>query len=49
MPDACAEIRRRIGLEEDHTQERLPESAEWGQYPAGLPVLKGDPLFPRLK
>ena len=48
-PNACAEIRRRIGLDEDHTQERVPESVGWGQYPAGLPVLKGDPLFPRLK
>ena len=49
VPNACAEIRRRIGLDEDHTQERVPESVGWGQYPAGLPVLKGDPLFPRLK
>ena len=49
VPSACAEIRRRIGLDEDHTQERVPESVRWGQYPAGLPVLKGDPLFPRLK
>ena len=49
VPNACAEIRRRIGLDEAHTQERVPESVGWGQYPAGLPVLKGDPLFPRLK
>ena len=49
VPNACAEIRRRIGLDEDHTQERVPESVRWGQYPAGLPVLKGAPLFPRLK
>tara|TARA_Y100000768_G_scaffold384814_1_gene369600 strand:+ start:20775 stop:22286 length:1512 start_codon:yes stop_codon:yes gene_type:complete len=49
VPNACIEIRRRIGLDEDPTQQQLPDSIEWGQYPGGLPVLKGDPLFPRLK
>ncbi len=49
VPNACAEIRRRIGLDEDHEQQRLPDSIRWGQYPGGLPVLKGDPLFPRFK
>ena len=49
VPDACAEIRRRIGLGDDNEPTRLPESIQWGGYPAGLPVIKGDPLFPRLK
>jgi methionyl-tRNA synthetase len=49
VPDACAEIRRRIGLTGDAEEERLPESIEWGGYPAGLLVVKGEPLFPRLK
>ena len=49
VPNACVEIRRRIGLDADHTQQRLPDSIKWGQYPGGLPVLKGDPLFPRFK
>lgn len=49
VPNACSEIRRRIGLDADHTQQRLPDSIKWGQYPGGLPVLKGDPLFPRFK
>jgi methionyl-tRNA synthetase len=49
VPDACAEIRRRIGLSDDAEDERLPESIAWGRYPAGLPVAKGEPLFPRLK
>ena len=49
VPGACAEIRRRIGLPDGAEEERLPESIEWGGYPAGLPVVKGEPLFPRLK
>jgi methionyl-tRNA synthetase len=49
VPDACAEIRRRIGLIGDAEEERLPESIAWGGYPAGLLVAKGEPLFPRLK
>jgi methionyl-tRNA synthetase len=28
--------------------QRLPEAANWGGYPGGLPVPKGPPLFPRL-
>ena len=48
MPDACKEIQRRIGIGDD-LEQQLPESIQWGQYPAGLAVLKGAPLFPRLK
>jgi methionyl-tRNA synthetase len=29
--------------------ERLPAAAAWGGYPGGLPVEKGDALFPRIK
>ena len=49
VPNACAEIRRRIGLPENVESEYLPESVEWGKYPPGLSVEKGEPLFPRLK
>ena len=28
---------------------RLPDDADWGGYPGGLAVEKGDPLFPRRK
>ena len=49
VPDACAEIRHRIGLADKAEEQRLPESIEWGGYPAGLSVAKGEPLFPRLK
>ncbi|MDP7067535.1 MAG: methionine--tRNA ligase, partial [Acidimicrobiales bacterium] len=49
VPNACAEIRRRIGLGDEDEPLRLPESIQWGGYPAGLPVMKGEPLFPRLR
>jgi methionyl-tRNA synthetase len=49
MPDACAEVWRRIGLEGSPADVRLPEAGEWGGYPGGVPVEKGAPLFPRIK
>jgi methionyl-tRNA synthetase len=47
MPSTCREIWRRLGLEGRPDEARLPEAAAWGQYPGGVPVEKGDPLFPR--
>jgi len=49
MPASAAEIWRRIGLEGDPSSARVPGDAAWGQYPGGVPVVKGDPLFPRRK
>jgi len=46
---APAEVWRRIGLQGSPTDRRLGEVTAWGGYPGGLPVEKGDPLFPRLK
>lgn len=48
VPSAAAEIWRRIGLAGSPADQRLPEAAAWGGYPGGLPVEKGQPLFPRL-
>jgi len=49
MPKAADEIWRRIGLSGSPAEGRLPEDASWGRYPGGLPVEKGEPLFPRRK
>ncbi|MDQ4134435.1 MAG: methionine--tRNA ligase [Actinomycetota bacterium] len=49
VPRAAAEIWRRLGLSGAVTEQRLPDAAEWGGYPGGLPVEKGAPLFPRRK
>ena len=48
MPRSCAEVWRRIGLDGDPSESRLPGAVRWGQYPAGLTVTVADPLFPRL-
>lgn len=47
VPDTAREIWRRIGMTTDIEACRIPNDVQWGQYPAGLPVEKGDPLFPR--
>jgi methionyl-tRNA synthetase len=47
MPDTCAEIWRRLGLEGRPEQRRLPADVVWGGYPGGRAVEKGAPLFPR--
>jgi methionyl-tRNA synthetase len=49
MPEACAELWRRLGLPGTPTDQRLPEAAAWGRYPGGVPVQKGAPLFPRIQ
>ncbi len=48
LPRSCAEIWRRIGLPGSPGDQRLPSAADWGGYPGGLPVVKAQPLFPRL-
>ncbi len=47
VPNAAGEIWRRLGLPGAVEDQRLPAAAEWGGYPGGLPVVKGDGLFPR--
>ena len=47
MPDACAELWRRIGMPGSVADQRAPGALQWGGYPGGLDVEKGSPLFPR--
>jgi methionyl-tRNA synthetase len=47
IPTACAAIWTRLGLEGSPLDQRLPDAAAWGGYPGGLPVEKGEGLFPR--
>jgi methionyl-tRNA synthetase len=49
MPATAEEVWRRIGLEGSPAQQRLPDAAAWGRYPAGRKVEKAPPLFPRRK
>ncbi len=46
---ASAAIWEAIGLDGSPLDQRLPDAAQWGGYPGGLTVTKGQPLFPRLK
>jgi methionyl-tRNA synthetase len=48
IPATAQRVRERIGLVGDVGAQRLPAAAAWGQYPGGLPVTKGQPLFPRI-
>jgi methionyl-tRNA synthetase len=48
IPATCEAVWSRIGLDGSPRDARLPAAAEWGGYPGGLPVEKGDPLFPRI-
>ncbi|MFM8303534.1 MAG: methionine--tRNA ligase [Actinomycetota bacterium] len=49
IPRACAELWRRLGLPGAPEDQRLPEAAAWGGLPAGSPLEKGSPLFPRVE
>ena len=49
IPTSCEAAWTRLGLDGSPLDQRLPAAAVWGQYPGGLPVAQGDPLFPRLK
>jgi methionyl-tRNA synthetase len=47
IPDAAAELWRRLGLTGRPEDQRLPDAARWGQLVSGAPLEKGAPLFPR--
>lgn len=47
IPNAAQAAWERIGMPGKVSDQRLPVAGEWGGYPGGLKVQKGDPLFPR--
>jgi methionyl-tRNA synthetase len=49
IPNAAAELWRRLGLPGRPEDARLPDAARWGGLPAGSQLEKGAPLFPRLE
>ncbi len=49
IPQVCATIWTRIGLEGTPTDEVFAASAQWGRYHATRAIHKGEPLFPRIK
>jgi len=47
IPDTAQTIWERIGLSGKVRDQRLPDAANWGLYPGGVAVTKGESLFPR--
>jgi methionyl-tRNA synthetase len=51
LPRATRELWSRLGADRALgalAEQRIATVATWGQLPAGTPVRKGDPLFPRV-
>jgi methionyl-tRNA synthetase len=49
MPATAQEIWRRIGQSGDVATLNFDEVTRWGQLAAGIPITKGEPLFPRIR
>jgi methionyl-tRNA synthetase len=49
IPNATAELWKRLGIPGTPADQRLPDAAAWGLLPTGFPLEKGAPLFPRLE
>ena len=49
IPNASAELWRRLGQAGRPEEQRLPAAAAWGQLPAGSKLEKGESLFPRFE
>jgi methionyl-tRNA synthetase len=49
IPRAAGELWRRLGLAGRPEDQRLPDDAAWGGMPAGVPLERGAPLFPRIE
>lgn len=49
IPNAAGEIWRRIGCAGEVQEQRVPADTAWGGYVPGQPVVKAEPLFPRMK
>ena len=48
MPQTSAEVLRRMSLEAEADTDDLAAACEWGGLAGGVPVTKGEALFPRL-
>ena len=48
MPETSAEVLHRMPLGDEVACTDLVSACEWGGLKAGMPVTKGDALFPRL-
>ena len=49
MPKTCQDVWRRLGMVGNVADQRVGADTQWGRYPGGTTVTKGEPLFPRKK
>ena len=49
IPQGAKNIWKQLGIQTDLEQIKLEDAATWGKLPSGLEVVKGPPLFPRIK
>jgi methionyl-tRNA synthetase len=49
MPETCQDVWQRLGMVGNVADQRIGIDTQWGRYPGGTTVTKGDPLFPRKK
>jgi methionyl-tRNA synthetase len=49
MPKTCQDVWQRLGMVGNVADQRIGIDTQWGRYPGGTTVTKGDPLFPRKK
>ena len=49
MPKTCQDVWQRLGMAGQVSDQRVGTDTQWGRYPGGTTVTKGEPLFPRKK
>jgi methionyl-tRNA synthetase len=49
MPITCQDVWQRLGISGKVSDQRIGTDTQWGRYPGGTTVTKGEPLFPRKK
>ena len=49
MPATTQDVWHRLGMSGQVSDQRVGTDTQWGRYPGGTTVTKGEPLFPRKK
>jgi len=49
IPQGAEKMWKQLGMQTDLKKQNLEETVKWGNLPGGLEIIKGSPLFPRIK
>jgi methionyl-tRNA synthetase len=49
IPQGAEKMWKQLGIQTDLKKQNLGEAVKWGNLPPGLEIIKGPPLFPRIK